>query len=384
MMAAMHRLPLLAALTSATALAALAACGGGGSNTGGGTNTFTTGGNTASGTGGATSTTTTSGTGGDVIITMSGNTGGSTGTTTATGGAAGYLIYASTDTDLYTMDPLDPALTLNHIGTFDCINASPDAGVHYAMTDIAVDKDLNLWGVTGHDLVSLTVQGTTVHCGPFISINSAAGQPNPTFYALTVAPIGTISATEEVLVGGNSAGELWRIDVSGNTAVTSIIGKFGDVPADDGRGHTYANAGKPWELSGDLVFLYNGGHPIGFATVRDCPSPPSTTGCSYTDTLLEIDMAKLNQATVPPTPPVVTQAVRGQLTDCSNPAKNFGAMYGIAARADKVYGFAHGGLLVEISNNDGKSCFKGSYSGSKFSGAAVTTLAPVVAPPVIN
>jgi hypothetical protein len=377
----MQRLPLLAALVSSSAFIALAACGGGGSTGGSGTNTFPTG-TTATGSGGAT--TTSSGTGGDVIInTGTGNSGGTTsGTVTATGGAAGYLIYASTDTDLYTMNPLDPALTLNHIGTFDCITAG--AATHYAMTDIAVDKDEHLWGVTGHDLVSLTVQGSTVHCGPFIPINPAGGLPNPTFYALTVAPVGTISATEEVLVGGNSAGELWRIDVSGNTATTSIIGNFGTVPADDGRGHTYANAGKAWELSGDIVFLYNGGSPIGFATVRDCPTPPSTTGCSFTDTLLEIDMSKLNQATVPPTPPNLTQFVRGQLTDCSNPAKSFGAMYGIAAWADKVYGFAHGGLLVEISNNDGKSCYKGSYSGSKFSGAAVTTLAPVVAPPVIN
>lgn len=374
----MQRLPLVAALVSSSALVALAACGGGGS-TGGGTNTFSTG--TTSGTGGATATT--SGTGGDVVINTGGNTSGTTTTTgSATGGAAGYLIYASTDTDLYTMDPLDPALTLKHIGTFDCINAS--ASTHYAMTDIAVDKDEHLWGVTGHDLVSLTVQGTTVHCGPFIPINPAAGLPNPTFYALTVAPIGTISATEEVLVGGNSAGELWRIDVSGNTATTSIIGNFGAVPADDGRGHTYSSTpsdagttvGQPWELSGDIVFLYNGGNPIGFATVRDCLTPPGTSGCSWVDTLIEVDMTKLAQSTNQN----VTKSIRGQLYDCVDPSWNYGRMYGVAAWADKVYGFSSGGLLVQISNSDGTTCKKGTYSGTKFSGAAVTTLAPVVVP----
>ena len=92
-------------------------------------------------------------------------------------------------------------------------------------------------------------------------------------------------ATAGCTVAGNNAGELWAID-SGGTLTQH--GNFGTVPANDGHGHTYpaANKGQLWELSGDIVFLANGGSPVGFATVRDCPNPPSQTGCSTIDTLI--------------------------------------------------------------------------------------------------
>jgi hypothetical protein len=251
------------------------------------------------------------------------------------------------------------------------------------MVDIAVDQSDALWGVTGHDVVSLTIQGTTIHCGDAITLNGAQpGTSVPTFYALTFAPVGVLDPAKEVLVGGNSAGELWKIDTVAKTA--SIAGNFGTVPATDGHGHAYANAGKLWELSGDIVFLANEGSPVGFATVRDCPNPPSTTGCNKIDTLIEIDLAKLGQ----PGSPNVTKAIRGQVlraASCTSDNSNgYGSMYGIAAWEDQVYGFSRTGNLVPISNVDGSACLKQNYAPNNFSGAAVTTLAPVKPPPPPN
>jgi hypothetical protein len=358
---------------------AIAACGGNGGNTSTGTNTFPGGaGGTGNSGAGGMATSSTSSTSGNLFDAGPG-TGGTS--TTGTGGAGGsYLIYASTDTDLYTLDPNDPSLTLQHVGTFDCID--PVNGPHKSMVDIAIDKTDSLWGVTGHDVYPLTVQGTTVHCGQQIALNNPQpGMTVPTFYALTFAPVGVLDPAKEVLVAGNSAGELWAIDAQGQVSQHGI---FGTVPPDDGHGHAYANAGQLWELSGDIVFLANQGNPVGFATVRDCPTPPSTTGCNKIDTLIEIDMAKLGQ----PGKQIVTKAVRGQVVknaNCSDTFNNgYGSMYGIAAWNDLVYGFSRTGNLVQISNVDGSACLVHTYSGDNFSGAAVTTLAPVKPPPPVN
>ena len=200
------------------------------------------------------------------------------------------------------------------------------------------------------------------------------------FYALTFAPKGTIDASNEVLVAGNTAGELWAIDAQGNV---EQHGNFGKVPADDGNGNAYdsKHVGKAWELSGDIVFLANAGNPVGFATVRDCPTPPSTNGCNAVNTLIEIDVSKLGNATTGS----VTKSVRGQIVKrkgCNDGTQgDYGNMYGIAAWDKKVYGFSRSGNLVDIDITDGSGCLVQAYGDDKFSGAGVTTLAPVVAPP---
>ena len=82
----------------------------------------------------------------------------------------------------------------------------------------------------------------------------------------------------------------------------------------------------------------------------------------------------------------VTLAVRGQIVKaqgCSDAANNdYGSMYGIGAWNDKVYGFSHvNGAVVEIDNGNGQACLIQSYPDDKWSGAGVTTLAPVMVPP---
>ena len=244
------------------------------------------------------------------------------------------------------------------------------------MTDLAVNAQGDLWGISAKNVYHLMPSGGSVQCDKTIPLTNPS---TVKFYGLTFAPIGVINASKEVLIAGNTAGELWSIDENGALA---LHGNFGVVPANDGQGHSYSskNKGKRWELSGDIVFLANAGNAIGFATVRDCPNPPSTQGCNSTDTLLEIDVAKLGSATTQS----VAKAVRGQIVagpGCNDPNGGpYGSMYGIAAWNTKVYGFSHGGAIVEIDNVTGRACLI--KSGMElWDGAGVTTIAPVIAPP---
>ena len=294
-------------------------------------------------------------------------------------GNGDWLVYASTDSSLFVLDPTDPALELTKLGDFECVGQS--GGLYSSMLDVAVDRFQHVWGVAGHSVIPLFPAGGTVHCGPAIDLTTS--DPSgfvPTFYALTFAPQGLLDPLKEVLVAGNSAGELWSVDSEGHIA---LHGNFGMVPPDDGHGHTYdaSHVGKRWELSGDIVFLANDGDPVGFATVRDCPDPPSSSGCSKHDTLIEIDMQKLNL----PEPGIVTKAVRGKIVKkigCGADGLVAGQFFGIAAWNDAVFGFSRTGGLVRVLTGDASGCLVKNYPTYKFSGAGVTTLAPIDVPPL--
>jgi hypothetical protein len=206
------------------------------------------------------------------------------------------------------------------------------------------------------------------------------------FYGLTFAPATTALGGAETMIGANSNGDLYMIDKT--TGKLTLVGNFGKVPKNDGQGHNYAggNVGKNWELSGDIVFMANDGKPLGFATLRDCPNPPSSSNCSRVDTLVEINVAALAPVQSGGTPPNVTKAVRGQVlpAGCSDETCGFGSMYGIAAWQDRVYGFARSGDIVVINNSTGAGQLTGTslpQGTNGFAGAGVTTLAPVIAPP---
>jgi hypothetical protein len=370
----MRRLSFAVPVAIVTVALAFAACGG---NHGTTTSTGSGGTRGSGGSGGA-------GTSGNLFDASAGS-GGSTGA----GGDAGktsYLIYASTDTTLFSLDPTDPTLPLKQIGTYDCIGPSGTPGQQStAMTDLAVDRNQNIWGLSSFAVRPLTVQGTSVHCGQEIYVHvNDPNQTNPNFppfiqfEALTFAPVGVLDPSVEVLVAGDTAGQLWAVEPN-----SSIVqhGQFGTVPASDGHGHTYPYPGGLWELSGDIVFLADSGKPVGFATVRDCPSPPDNTGCDPIDTLIEIDMTALAQAGTQN----VTKAIRGQVVKaagCGDSATGYGSMYGIASWNGSVFGFSRSGNLVQISNVDGTACLVKDYPADLFSGAAVTTVAPVLPPPI--
>jgi hypothetical protein len=370
------------ALTLTTA-AAFAACAAGSTPTTGTSGDTTTTGGNSGGAGGAGTTTSgaTTGDGGSGgSLFDAGHGGGSP------GGSAPYLIYAHTNTTLYSLDPVKPDLPITQIGDFDCVlkpgeMATP--GKVASMTDLAIDENLTMFSVSSFAVHPITVTGSTVHCGtPIPLTDPILMDKNKRFYSLSFAPTGVLDPAKEVLVAGNTAGELWAIDPAGKI---TQHGTLGNIPATDGHGHAYANydanVPKAWEISGDIVFLSNNGKPVGFATVRDCPNPPSPTGCAKVDTLIEIDMSKMAMAGAQN----VQKSLRGQVVKragCSdNVNASYGFLYGIATWNDKVYGFGHEGNLVDISLLDGSACLVKNYATSMFSGAAVTTVAPVTPPP---
>ncbi|MGH7282960.1 MAG: hypothetical protein ACRELY_15660 [Polyangiaceae bacterium] len=275
------------------------------------------------------------------------------------GGATGVtLFYVHTDTTLYSLDPTDVSATPTKIGDFDCITGS---GSSKAMTDIGVAKDGSLYGVSQQAAYPLTITGSTVHCAATWPLPGSSNN----FYGLTVAPENTVD-TPETLIAADNAGALYKIDA--NTGATTQVGTFGFD----------SSSGKKWVLSGDIVFLANSGSPVGFATVRTCDSNGSN--CSSTDTLIQIDVAKVKPGTQPTIKSVQGTVNKGAwCTNASSPA-SFGSMYGIAAFQDKVYGFSREGDVVEIHNDDGSGCLVNAYSSMKFAGAGVTTSAPVIAP----
>jgi hypothetical protein len=288
--------------------------------------------------------------------------------------------YAHTDTTLYKIDADDPQLALQLIGDFDCVGR--DAGLVTSMTDIAVDKTGRIVAV-GKDTIFLDVRvvGSRVVCGPGVPLTGAGS--TVAFYGATFAPAGVLGQTSETLIVANSDGELYAVDLQ--TGALTIVGTFGTVPSRDPNGQTYpsANVGKAWELSGDLAFLDNNGSPVGFGTVRDCPNPPSSSNCSSSDSLIEIDLSKLafGQRTV------ITKRLLGRITANANcgslPAASFGRMFGITAYKGEIFGFSRGSLITRISNTTAKACVVADQTSALtggFAGAGVSTAAPVDPP----
>jgi hypothetical protein len=267
------------------------------------------------------------------------------------------LLYAHTDTTLYQLDPDNLSAPLALIGDFDCIGGYGRQSAS-SMTDLAVTKDGRLFGVSEGAAYPLTIQGGLVHC------EATWNLPQTKFYGLTVAPEGVLGPNE-VLIGADGQGGIYEIDQ--NSGTPTQVGTLGTDP----------RSGQPWALSGDVVFLSNGGNPLGFATVRTCSGGGS---CSSTDSLIEVDVPSIHPGSQSVMKRVLGAVVRGSW--CTNPASpsSFGSMFGVAAYKDKVFGFSREGDLVEIHNDDGSGCLVSTQPTLKFAGAGVTTSAPIVAP----
>jgi hypothetical protein len=299
------------------------------------------------------------------------------------------LLYTHDNTSLYRIDPKDPKLGLQKVGDFDCIVNSPTPPplMGNAMTDIAVDRDGRLFGIASYTIfLDMQISGTTVGCKANAK-QLAAEAGAVKFYGASFAPAGTLDPRDETLIVANTDGELFAVDTL--TGALTLVGTFGNVPSSDGNGHNYpsGNVGKAWELSGDIVFAENAGKPIGFATVRDCPNPPTTNNCNTIDTLVELDLSRLSTSR----PGVVVKSVRGQIRKAQGcpdgTTGGYGSMFGIAAFGSDVLGFSRDGLIVRVNNNDGSACLVSDASGQfvdpnkGFNGAGVTTKVSVTTPP---
>ncbi len=285
---------------------------------------------------------------------------GSPGSSGAPAGDGKTLLYAHTDTTLFQADPEDLTAPLTRVGDFDCVGKSGSGGGG-SMTDLAVTKDGKLFGVSQGAAYPLTISGSTVHCEATWSL------PQTKFYGLTVAPENTV-AKDEVLIAADGMGGLYQIDQHSGTPTQ--VGTLGTDP----------KSGQPWALSGDIVFMANGGAPIGFATVRTCPGGQ----CASSDTLIEVDVGKIAPGTQSVLKAVRGKVVRGSWCTSSGSQSSYGSMFGIVAYKDKVIGFSRSGDVIEIHNTDGTGCLIQSDNTNKFAGAGITTTAPVVAPPAVN
>ncbi len=354
-------LPLALPILLSTALGSACAAGnssGAGASGAGGNGAGATGGATTQSQGG-------DGAGGDII--GGGGPGGG-------GSGPAPIIYIHTNTTLYKADPSASDLAVQKVGDIECIGG---AGEDTSLTDLAVSAAGEIWGVSKTNVYRLEVADGTVKCTQTIPLQNPA---SIRFYGLTFAPIGVLDPDKEVLIAGNTAGELWSVEAGG---ILVQRGTLGTVPVNDGNGHTYPYAGKKWELSGDLVFVENGGDPIGFATVRDCPNPPDSSGCNSIDTLVELDVPKLSTATTQS----VLKSLRGQIVKsagCTDGAAGYGGVFGITAWKDKVLGFSRadglGGLAIAIENNKGTACAIKAFA-EEWSGAGITTTADIEIPP---
>lgn len=296
----------------------------GGSGSGGGSGGSSSGGGSGSG----------SGSFGD------GSTGSSSGGTP--------VIYAHTDTELYSMDPNTHVLT--DIGTFTGGGSSTPT-----ITDLAVDGAGNVWvnSETAIYGVTLPASGT----GPVSLTLHTQLSTGTKFYALGFTPAGTLESGES-LIAGDSAGNLYYIP-SGSSASPQNLGGFGG----------------DWELSGDVVFFTNNGTTLGLATIRTCNSSCSTTN----DSLAEIDMDALKTAYTTNTP---SSALLKQVFGSGT---GFGDLFGIGAWGNEVYAFSRASSsgnkpaqLVEIGTSGvGMSLQTFANITEGWSGAGVTTKASI-------
>ncbi|HEY1956382.1 MAG TPA: hypothetical protein VGH28_12240 [Polyangiaceae bacterium] len=270
------------------------------------------------------------------------------------GGDAPAIIYAHTDTKLYSLDPLTQKVS--DIGAFSAGSSTP------VITDLAVDASGNVW-VNSETAIYRAAVPTAPGPVQLTLVSQISGSSGQKFYALGFAPAGVLDATE-TLVAGDSAGALYAIATSGQT---TDLGTFGT----DGSGNAY-------ELSGDVVFYEQNGTARGLATIRSCPKG----SCSTTNDLLaEIDVAAMSAAYQSKTPGNLRKQLIGSGT-------GFGRLFGVGAWNSDVYAFSRSGSnqpaqLVRIDGTGaGTSIATFGQITSGWSGAGVTTKAPVtVLPP---
>ena len=241
-----------------------------------------------------------------------GNSGSGSGSGSGSNSGTVY-VYAHTESTLYRVDP--DSLAISEIGDFKWPNNSTDT-----MTDIAIDKDGNMVGVS-FDKVYKVDTGTAQ-----TTLLSAALQGM--FNGLSYVPATYVNQTgDDVLVGTrNTDGAVFRID-----PMTGSATQIGDM-------------GSGFSSSGDLVAV------DGFGIVQTVPGNGGDS------------LATLASGTFAATPVGNT---------------GYGSIWGLAFWKNKLFGFTDGGAFVTIDPTTGAATLV-SINLQEWWGAAVTTTAPVI------
>lgn len=275
--------------------------------------------------------------------------------TTDGGGPA--VIYAHTDDQLYVMDPVTKNVTL--VGPFDDGSANAPT-----ITDLAVNQAGDVWVNSINTIYKAAIPKTPGKV-TLTKVVSITVKMNQRFYAMGFTPPNVLGSGE-MLVAGDSLGDLYAIDGQGQT---TQLGTFGP-----------ASGGAVYGLSGDIMFYLQNGKARGLATVRPYMNGSATV--TTNDVLVEVDVAAMTTAFNTKTPGSLRKQLLGMGT-------GFGRLYGIGAWNDSVYAFARLGSnnvpaqLIQIgANGVGKSLQSFPNITVGWSGAGVTTNAPVtVLPP---
>lgn len=219
-------------------------------------------------------------------------------------------VYAHSYQRLYKVDPDTFAVSL--VGTFDW-PAGPDSEL---MTDIAVDKDGHIVGITFGGVWS--VDEHTAHVA---FLRALTGDQ---FNGLTFLPR---PGGDEILVATGLGGTLWQIDPT-NSAAPTQIGAYGGALVS----------------SGDIVSVE------GFGTVA------TVKNGSELDYLARVDETTGVATSIGPT--------------------GYADIWGIGYWRDKVFGFVATNQFVVIDVHTGHATYV-STGPENWAGAGVTTRAPI-------
>lgn len=265
--------------------------------------------------------------------------GGGTGGFVGTGGTAGSAqtsecadiqktaeVYAHSPDTLYRLDPLTKAT--KEVAKF--------SGCKDQVIDLAIDKSGQIFVTTFTSLER--VDPTTAKCTT-LATGLTGTFPN----SLSFVPAGTVSPTEETLVGYQSS--------AGGDAYVRIDTKTGKL--------TSLSGGLPdgYQSSGDIVSVIGGGT---YLTIKGTGSAYGT--CA--DCLVEVD---------PKTGNVVKKLT----------SLKFGSVFGLAFWAGVTYGFTSSGQLFSVdlkTVTTTEITIPQKPAGLKFWGAGSTTCAPPVEP----
>jgi|JI10StandDraft_1071094.scaffolds.fasta_scaffold259147_2 hypothetical protein len=236
------------------------------------------------------------------------------------------LVYAHSDTTLYTVNPRDNRFARVADFTF------PRGTTVADMTDIAVDSEGAITGTAG-DAV-WRIDARTAACTRVVTL------PERRFFVgLSWVPRGTVDANNEVLVGATTDGALWRIDVGSGRATQLFT-----LPR---------ASGQAWTISGDLVSIDG---DATYITLRR-----EGAASTANDALGVVDFRN--------------RTLRIVGTDVG-----FARVFGVGYWRQTLYGFTRTGEFITINTRTGVGR-RVSTPTMQFSGAGVTTIASIEAPP---
>jgi hypothetical protein len=142
-------------------------------------------------------------------------------------------LYAHSSSTLYSVDPATYAITT--IGDFQDTNGNAIT----AMTDIALDQNNNMYGVTFTDLYQINYSGNPVVC-------TQLGGLSTSYNGLTFVPSSLMGTPNDVLVGNALDGGWWQINLA--PVSETLIGYYGGGPG------VIGSAGDSVGITGDRVY----------------------------------------------------------------------------------------------------------------------------------